>query len=557
MGYVKNNQPFKENNLDFPREFTSQAGLKVKTSNDIWVIAPCGKGRIIDVSWHHRFNHNLRFRDTLLDVLIHYAETNAATTLATINYAIQSAFPDKDTKLCTFNRRWISFNDSLKKTLKGFFSTCSRLNHKNFKDFESISNKYKHKPRFNALHPTKGRLTDFEFDSILDNLRRLCDEIPKQPPLEINFYDCRQVKKQRSFVNYKGILCYRMMVQLARRPRQISFLKWCDVLPTGISFQNPSIHNEPLHTGIKSLHVRCFKIKQTGKENSFRCNPERWTIPLSESFSELLIRYKLLYKKGLSLVLNKLGNQLSSLEIDKLLYYCPIFPSQEIFRADYDLKQVLNTHSNEKSQLFHLSEGDITGYETSYGKGLSDRQGSVIGKNNRLRHTYLCNAALRGASLADISKITNVTLPSARYYLQLGLKERQFINENYAANNLLRKAFNPKPFISEGDVLIESEIVGAVGIERKKPTCQSCDHKKRMVRPIPCYGCANFVPLLEADHETILEQAQEKLAYLLEYGNAGSSERLKKAIKYIKLTITICHEILRKKNLLNNTKPKT
>ena len=196
--------------------------------------------------------------------------------------------------------------------------------------------------------------------------------------------------------------------------------------------------------------------------------------------------------------------------------------------------------------MIFLARNIFKNAENSYGKGLSERTGRVVGTNNRLRHTWLCNAALNGHPISEICKITNVTEPGARAYLQLGLKERQYIDTNYAANQLLRDAFNPKVSITDEDKTVENEI-DIFGVEKEPSNCNACEHKSNLTRPLPCYGCPNFRPLLDANHNAILEQAIAKREFIKtfssNYTNSGSTEKLDKIIANIKLTIAICIEM--------------
>jgi len=533
--------------IDIASQFTAQSGLIVDTHNDIWILSPLGKGRTVDVSWLHKFDGCALTKGILFDTLIHYAETKTAATVSTQIFAVRDAFPHAFETLEDFKLNWQQLRNSAKKTLKGFMTTCvTKLNHKYLYKHYEITNTYQHKPRFNALHPTKGRLTDYEYDSILHNIRTLSAQLPTNPSDDLNFYQSQGAQDNLNFSYFKKIMSYRFMIQIARRPKQIATLKWCDVLPVGASFVDTKVDYEPTFTGAKSLHVRSFKIKQSSDENCFRASPEKWTIPLSESFSLMLLKYRNLYEKGLSLTLNIFGDIDTNKTAKDLIGHCPIFPRRELFNADFTNQDVIRALMNKDSTLFHLSEGDIRGYESRVSNGLSERHGTVRGSNNRLRHTWLCNAALEGKPIQDISKITNVTIPAARHYLQLGLKERQFIDENYAANPLLREAFNPIPITNVDDELIQDQVAGPVGVETDKPTCQTCEHKTLMVRPIPCYGCANFRPILDADHEAVLEQALSKIEFLDKFGtnksNSGAYIRLTKAIAYIKLTIAVCNE---------------
>ena len=562
MGQKNKNQISFNSEIDVATEFYSQSGLFVKTSDDMWVLSSIGKGNTVDVGWLNSFKFNPILRNTLIDTLIHYAETKTAATVSTQRFALIEAFPNDKVSIDEFKIKWNELKSSTRKTLKGFISTAvKKLNHKHMMEYHEITKEYKHKQIFNALHPTKGRLTDYEYDSLLHNVRTLCAELPTTPPTDLSFYQQRNSPrgqiKRRAFSYFKSVVAYRLMLQLARRPRQIAMLKWSDVLPVGTSFRDTNVDAEPTYIGVKSLHFRCFKIKQNKSDNSWRATPERWTIPISESCSLLILNFRAIYLKGLSLHLEQLGVKGHASEASRLILHCPIIPSHELFTAELTDVKVYNAMKQENSSIFHQSESNIKSYEAQIGKGFSERHGTAQGTNNRLRHTWLCNAAIQGRSLSDISKITNVTIPNARAYLQLGLKERQFIDKNYGANELLREAFNPVTTLEHTDLLIEDEVGVAIGVEKSAPTCQTCQHKTRLVRPIPCYGCSNFRPLLDADHSLILERAEAKRNFMLRFQsngvNSGALHRIEKAIAFIKLTIAVCDETKRYRNGLSET----
>ncbi|MGC0118301.1 hypothetical protein [Pseudoalteromonas piscicida] len=545
--------------IKIPKTFSSQAGLIVNTYDNTWVLAAAGRGKFIEVTWLHSFKLKRMLRDILLDTLIHYAETKSPATTATQRSALFCAFPNDDESLVEFGQRWCQLSNSTKKTLKGFINTAvNKLNHKYINKYYEIAKRYRHKPEFNALSSTKGRLTDYEYDSILHNIRLICNQLPLDPPDELEFYQISNSScNNKYFSHVKSVIAYRLMLQIARRPKQIAALKWCDILPIGVSFSDAGINKEPTYTGVSSLHLRCFKIKQSHSESTFRYMPEKWTIPLSESCSSLILQYRAVYLKGLSLNFKRLGVEDYELEAAKLIDQCPIIPDRELFSADLTNLQICSALGSKNSPIFHLSESNIEAYASRHGQGLSERHGVVRGTNNRLRHTWLCNAAMEGRPLIDICKITNVTLPAARAYLQLGLKERQFIDEHYAANELLKEAFSPKSTFSDSDTPVLNEIGCAVGIENSEPTCLVCEHKTRMVRPIPCYGCPNFRPLLEGNHSLILSQAEAKRDFMRksQFGDTNSAAltRIEKAIAYIKLTIALCEETKRLQNGLEDT----
>ncbi|MBL4855503.1 MAG: hypothetical protein JKX89_01095 [Idiomarina sp.] len=540
-----------------PKCFYSSAGLKVEVHAEKWKLAPYGQGHTIDVSWLKRLSIDPELQRSFLELLISYSETKSSGTVATISFALQSGFPEKVKDLDSFKVNWATLKSSTKKTLKGCLGAAVKYDLTILIPYYDVVKTYQHKPKFNGLSPTKGRLSDYEYDSILENVRRKCEELPEASQLSDDFFfNQKALSRSLRFYHYRNTVCYRTLIQLARRPRQISFLKWCDILPIGVSFNRDT--KEPIQTNLGSLHVRSFVTKQAGSGDSFRKLPEKWTIPLSESFSALIIKYKRVFVEGVRRAISRQELDVSSKVFDEMINNMPVFPYSDIFHCDFRNDQLIKQQFSSFSTAFHMSESNIDHLPLSYGKGVSERHGTCVGSTNRLRHTWLCNAALQGMSINDICKITNVSQPAARYYLQLGLKERQFIDENYAANDFLRNAFNPKPFLTESDRQIESQLAGCVGVENAELTCETCIVKRQMTRPIPCYGCPNFRPLLDGNHEEVLKQAEEKRAYLRKIGSpdiyTGSTQKLEKCISYIKLTIEMCKLIKVENKSLSNKK---
>lgn len=539
---------------ELPSSFTSQAGLLVDTSSTEWELAITGKGRTVDLSWLHEFSRESALRFAIMEGLIHISEVQAAKSVSTKVFALREVFDKESMSIDEFKHLWLELKEPVKKTLRGFLNTCvNNLQNQILKPYFVEVENYQYKTEFSALHPTKGRLSDYELDSILENLRHYCNQIPDSQINDLEYFS-NQAQSELRFISIRKIVAYRLMAQIARRPVQIAMLKWRDILPVGHSFSDD--HQPPIYMGVDHLHIRSFKVKQGGTESTFRAYPEKWSIPVTPEFSKILLKYRMLFENGLRLAMQKSGSKITEDEIQGVFINCPLIPDVELFLADWADKDIVEELHNPNTQAFHVGEQIIASAARVYGKGNSDRQEFVVGTNNRLRHTWLCNAALSGKPLSEIAKITNVTTVAARKYLQLGLKERQLIDKYYAANALLRKAFEPKPFVENNDIAIENELGEAVGVE-KESNCTTCDHKLRMVRPIPCYGCASFRPLLEADHHAELEKAQAKRDFIVEYSgqtstNDGSIKRLDKAISYIRATIEICDEMRNRKHSLGD-----
>ena len=140
-----------------------------------------------------------------------------------------------------------------------------------------------------------------------------------------------------------------------------------------------------------------------------------------------------------------------------------------------------------------------------------------------------------------------VTVPAARHYVDLDYESRRQIDTKYIGNVFLRKAFcNPLIEVSECDEVILDSNFNPVGGSHNKKSCINCSTV--LGRPLGCYGCPNFRPILEADHRSVLVIAEEKLAInrgsLVNPLLARSIEKLERQIVWVKLTISICDEYI-------------
>jgi hypothetical protein len=146
-----------------------------------------------------------------------------------------------------------------------------------------------------------------------------------------------------------------------------------------------------------------------------------------------------------------------------------------------------------------------------------------------------------------LAKITGVTVHSARHYIDLDYDSRLMIDDLYVGSEFLAAVFsNPLEQVSNDEDEVLDHEFNAVGGLRDKQCCTSCSAV--MGRPIGCYGCNNFRPILEADHGKVLKLAELKLEAnskkLLSPEEKLSVEKLGKQVKWIKLTINVCNQVL-------------
>tara|TARA_R100001132_G_C3261343_1_gene85364 strand:- start:951 stop:1340 length:390 start_codon:yes stop_codon:yes gene_type:complete len=121
------------------------------------------------------------------------------------------------------------------------------------------------------------------------------------------------------------------------------------------------------------------------------------------------------------------------------------------------------------------------------------------------------------------------------------------IDELYDGSEFLAAVFSdPLERVSGKDAEVLDHQFNSVGGIRDKQSCNSCSAVTG--RPIGCYGCNNFRPILEADHAGVLELAEQKLAAnskkLLSPVEKLSVEKLTKQVAWIKRTIDVCNQVL-------------
>ncbi|MNY36740.1 hypothetical protein D3C86_1712480 [compost metagenome] len=137
----------------------------------------------------------------------------------------------------------------------------------------------------------------------------------------------------------------------------------------------------------------------------------------------------------------------------------------------------------------------------------------------------------------------------------MNYESRLEIDSKYIGNEFLKKAFSSN--VTEGsadDETIFDNQFNPIGNPRNKRSCTTCS--TIMGRPLGCYGCPNFRPILEADHRSVLELAENKLAVnrssLINPLHTRSIEKLERQIAWVKLTISVCDENLPRQSAIED-----
>lgn len=533
-----------------PTLITAKSGLKVNLLDDEWQVLPHkGKGHRISVAWLHGSDMPAEDWNLILDVYSHYVRTKAASTAIGIvtntKPFLVHGFPD----LTSLRTIWSGLQTNHKKGLNQFFGTLSRLGHQRFDTYHAFTTKHLDKDVSNVFDPSKGALSDFEFDSLAKQINNRLREFDWSVPQNLSYY-----RSTNGFNEARNSVAIKLMVSTVRRPIQLSVLKWSDVIPAGASFNDNNINaaDEIGTIGAQTLQLRVFHAKAKGN-SSPRAFPERYPIHLSEDLSATLLQYKKLCIRGLSLLMESSGLKLDQAELLIIMNNIPILPDTGLFDVQLNSIEMAKGLFTPHSTVFHCSDSSLTSTIRNIAIA-SDRVTGCIATNNRIRHTVLTRCAQEGLSAVQLARITGVTVPAARHYVDIDYESRRLIDEKYIGNEFLKRAFGGTITVApEGEEIIFDHEFNEVGGVRSSQTCRTCQTK--LGRPLGCYGCPNFRPILEANHKGELQLAEDKLrvnqAFLLAPLRAKTIEKLQRQIEWVKLTITLCEEILAKQRAID------
>lgn len=529
---------------------TAKSGLIVNIFDAEWQMLPHkGKGHLIPVAWLHNSDMPDEDWNLIIDVYSHYVRAKAASTAIGIVTNTKPFLVHGFPELSSLRTIWSGLQTNHKKGLNQFFGTLSKLGHKRFDTYHAFTTKHLDKYIRNVFDPSKGALSDYEFDSLAKQINnRLC-EFDWSTTQNLSFY-----RSTNGFNEVRNSVAIKLMVSIVRRPIQLSVLKWSDVIPAGASFNDINITaaDEIGTIGAQTLQLRVFHAKANGN-SSPRAFPERYPIHLSEDLSATLLEYKKLCMRGLSLLMESSGLKLDQAELLIIINNIPILPDTGLFDVQLDSSAMVKSLFTPHSTVFHCSDSSLTSTIRNI-KIASDRVTGCIATNNRIRHTVLTRGAQEGLSAVHLARITGVTVPAARHYVDMDYKSRRLIDEKYIGNEFLKRAFGGTiTLVPEGEEIIFDHEFNEVGGVRSTRTCRTCQTK--LGRPLGCYGCPNFRPILEANHKGVLELAEDKLranqAFLLNPLRTKTIEKLQRQIEWVKLTITLCDEILAKQRAID------
>lgn len=532
------------------RMFTCLSGIRVNAFEDTWtLLANRGKGSRVAVGWIHSGKMLDNDRELILEVLMFYARTKAASTTSGVNCNAGPYLRRGIPTLAVLKTIWSGLKTNQKKGLNQFFSTLTQLGNKQFEEFHDFTSTHLDKNKRNALDPSKGALSAIEFDSLAKQINSNIREFDWTVERHLTFYQSSNL-----FGSVRNLVSSKLVLSIVRRPIQLSSMKWADVVPAGATFNDPSVNavDEIGTLGARTLQLRMFIAKVKGGQSG-RGLPERYPLHLSEELSNALLRYKHFYRNGLRLLIKSSRITVDHSELTQLMENMPVFPSHDLFSAEFDSLNTFRGFFTEHSTVYHVGESAITNAFRVVSFD-SERTSDCVATSNRIRHTVLTRGAQDGLPAVILAKITGVTVPAARHYIDLDYKSRRMIDTKYIGNEFLKRIFDEhiSEIPDEEDCVLDHQFkpVGGLKSIRKCDSCSTAQGK-----PVGCYGCPNFRPILEANHRSVLASAQDKRDVnrksLVNPLLRRSIEKLDKQIERIQYTIEVCDDILAKQRAID------
>jgi len=513
--------------------YAKNKGFSFIPSEDKWMLDQHTSDTFSLVNLHESESE---YKLLYLKVITHLATSVSTRTFS--SYIRSLTIVEFPANISEFKQQFIRLKVNEQRMLKAFYNHCKYLSCIELTPFADYINKTKIKiANCKFLDPEKGAYTDKENASISYAFRVTTDEFISA------FSDSKQTPTPTQ-VHQLGILvAHQLMRGISRRPTQLVQLKWSDLRPIGTGFSKDIISPELSDADV--LHLRVFK----GKRGDFRGFAEKRSIRLTPQLSDLVKLYNYHY---LQTFIAKLALQGISLNKDELLEIrgrLPIFPDTSLFSRPFNDKKSLFKSLSMRSKSLHKDSGTLGVLLTDFSKRYfiahlqSERRDSATMKigNNRIRHTILTNGARKGLNEDQLANITGVTIESVKPYVDLTNEARAEI-DNLLSSNKVLNSFARIPVVelqSQTGFIQLNEFDEEVAVISEPHNCSSCS--ANLGKPLGCYPCQNFKPLVGANHNYYLEKAERKLALnLASNANPLATKKLTEVVIYIKATVKAC-----------------
>ncbi len=519
--------------------FVSKDGFPFNAFDDRWMLkAGRKKGMVVYLDWLSKSQFT---EDAKMDIRMSLgamAEKLSFCTVNGVNYMLKSLnIPSFDVP--TIQSYWVTYSNNIQRRLKSFSRYLYKYSPKHHLGLYSwLKDVPCEQTKSTVYDPLKGALSDVESRSF--------DFAMNQKMQDFIGNSKATVSTPASLTVFSTHIMARLLQVVVRRPANLVQLKWNDILPVGVDFDDSSLEYQCGFSDTKELHIRLWKVKQG---NSFRAAVEKYPFLVSQSISKEILLYRQAYSYCLKERLRVLGINLNEKEFNDLLLNCPLTFTQYLFSTEFASKEQLLAALGVNSDAFHKDSSTLNTSILDLFSRLnikSDRipvKELVIG-NNRIRHTVGTNASRSGKNIYQIARLLGNTPLAAKVYIDLSNEQRANIDDRFVANDYLIRAFSVDiETVKDEASLISDESGNESGQCKSTHRCAQCTETNR---PICCYGCDNFKALLTADHRFILNKAEQCYNYRIQHEPPVFLERLGVQIRYIKATIEVCDKMLQK-----------
>ena len=518
--------------------FVSKDGFPFNAFDDRWMLkAGRKKGMVVYLDWLSKSQFT---EDAKMDIRMSLgamAEKLSFCTVNSVNYMLKSLnIPSFDVP--TIQSYWVTYSNNIQRRLKSFSRYLYKYSPKHYLGLYSWLKDMPYEQRQSVVYdPLKGALSDVEsrsFDFAMNQKMQ-------------DFINNSSVVTPASLTVFSIHIMARLLQVVVRRPINLMQLKWNDILPVGVSFNDQSLVYQCSFSDAKELHIRLWRAKQG---NAFRAAVEEHPFLVSQSISKEILLYRQAYSYCLKERFRVLGINLNETEFNELLLCCPLAFAGTLFSTEFISKKEILTALGTDSDAFHKDSAILNSTIYDFLSHLnlkSDRipvKDLIIG-NNRIRHTVGTNAARSGKNIYQIAKLLGNTLRAAQVYIDLSNEQRANIDDRFIANDFLVNAFSVDiETVKDEASLVSDESGNESGQCKSTHRCAQCTETNR---PICCYGCDNFKALLTGDHRSVLKKAKQCYNYRIQHEpQPVFLERLGVQIRYIQATIEVCDKMLQK-----------
>jgi hypothetical protein len=528
-------------------EFVSKDGFPFNAFDNEWTLNSLGaSGQKLNVAFLHDKNWTDELHYKVRIALASLSETLATGTVYRIKVMLNKV-DFTNFSLITLQTFIASHKSNLIVYLKALVNKMNELYPLEFTDLhEWLSAQKQHKARRPIYDAEKGALSEFEQQSFE---RELQIKITKH--LETYSASTSKISLIEKLITLRGLIAIRLNYALIRRPINLIQLKWSDIIPVGMVFENNGNQVCELEfSDEKEVQVRIWKAK--GKQ-SFREDAEKYPQRLNTKISAEVFRYRQYYKECLNNHIENIGIKISEKELNALIMSSPVLVSSSLFKTKFSNKKELFKAITKDGSGFHENSDLINSAMKWQLDGFnlkSDRLPILKVGNNRFRHTVGVNANIQLYDALQISKLLGNHQSAAKIYIDLSDEQRANVNSNFIGNALLKRMFDSSiaELREDARFIIQDDFGNEAGQAKSSLSCGKCEE----TRPLGCYGCDNFQALEDGDHRMILEQAEQKHEVRTKLGEPNFIlSKLNTQIKWVRATMIVCNERIEQRRALN------